>query len=355
MRLLKLFFLVILISTFFIASILAGKPPRKVILMIGDGMGLAQLYAAQSIAKDNLNIFTCKSIGLVKTHSANNYVTDSAAGGTAYGIGKKTNNGVIGLDSELKLHPNLVELAEIKGLATGIVVTSPITHATPASFVAHNRSRKNDEEIALDILKLDIEVLIGGGRKDFNQRKDKLNLLDSLTSKGYQVLNEGESLKNADSSKLAALVYPSDPPRYSKGRSDFLPEGTQKAISILNQDTDGFFLMVEGSQIDWGGHENNLDYVIEEVLDFDKAVGKAIEFAKSDGQTLVIITADHETGGLTLNGFDEENGKPKVKWSSLDHTGICVPVYSYGPGSEEFMGLIDNTEIFEKIKKLLNL
>jgi alkaline phosphatase len=326
---------------------------KNIILLIGDGMGVSQIYAALTTNK-SLNIEQFKYIGFSKTHSINNYVTDSGAGGTAIATGQRTKNGYIGADSSGKALKTILEIAEDNGMHTGLVSTSSITHATPASFIAHNASRNNYEDIASDFLKTDIEVFIGGGKNNFNQRKDKRDLVEELKAKGYQVTDTITDLKNIKSGKLAGFTSKGHNPSILKGRGDMLSLATDKAISILNQGPKGFFLMVEGSQIDWAGHDNDSERIVYETIDFDKAVGIALEFAKKDKNTLVIVTADHETGGLALNGGNLKNGTVKLAYTSTDHTGVMVPVFAYGPGAEKFMGIYDNTAIFFKMLESLN-
>jgi len=322
---------------------------KNVILMIGDGMGLATMYSAMTVSDHPLNIVRCKTIGLQKTNSANNYITDSAAAGTAIATGNKTNNGVIGMDSKGIRVKSILEIAEENGLATGLVSTSSVTHATPASFIAHQASRGSYEDIALDFLKTDVDVFIGGGYDHFAKRDDKLNLIDSLKARGYEVGNTLSQVLGSSSVKLAGLVAPVHTPYRLKGRGDLLPQSSSKAIEILSTNKKGFFLMIEGSQIDWAGHANVADTLVDETIDFDKAVGKVLDFAEADGHTLVIITADHETGGVTIVGGDLQSRKVKLNFSSKDHTPILIPVFAYGPGAESFNGIYDNTEIFQKM------
>jgi alkaline phosphatase len=322
---------------------------KNVILLIGDGMGLADVYAAMTVSESPLNIERCNNIGLMKTFSSDNYVTDSGAAGTALATGNKTKNGAIGTDAQGNPVKTILEIAEEHGLATGLVSTSSITHATPASFIAHQSSRGSYEDIAADFLKTDIDVFIGGGSDHFTKRKDKLNLIDSLKLKGYEVDSTMEMVLKSSSLKLAGLTAPVHLPYRLKGRGDMLPASTGKAIEILKKNPKGFFLMVEGSQIDWAGHANVADTLIDETLDFDKAVGVALDFAKDNRHTLVIITADHETGGVTITGGNVKSHKVNLVFSTKNHTGVMVPVYAYGPGSEKFTGIYDNTEIIKKI------
>lgn len=326
--------------------------PKNVILFIGDGMGVAQVFAGLTANKGSLFLENCRYIGFSKTSAANRYVTDSAAGGTAISTGKKTYNGAIGVDADKNPIKTILEEASEKGLATGLVSTSSITHATPASFIAHQPSRSMEEAIATDFLKTDIDVFIGGGYDFFTKREDGRNLLDELTRKGYTVERELSKIENYKGKKLAGLTASKGNPRVSE-RGNMLPVSTQTAINVLKQNKKGFFLMVEGSFIDSGGHGNNTVQVVEEVLDFDQAVGKALEFAAENGETLVIVTADHETGGMTVNDGSFETGMVKGAYTSTGHTGVMVPVFSYGPGASEFIGIMENTDIHAKMRKLL--
>jgi alkaline phosphatase len=329
------------------------KKARNVILMIGDGMGVSQIYAGMIANHGNLNIERCKNTGFIKTHSASDFITDSGAGGTAISTGKKTYNEAIGVNADSLPEKTILEIAEENGLATGIVVTCPVTHATPAAFIAHQKSRYMYEEIAEDFLKTDIDVFIGGGRDHFVKRRDNIDLTAKLKEKGYKVLFEIDSIKFVKSGKLAALIADINIPPYSDSagiqRGDMLPEATNVALDILSNNEKGFFLMVEGSQIDWACHSNNTEYIVEEMLDFDNAIGKALDFAVREGNTLVIITADHETGGMGINGGSFDKGTVDAGYTTGNHTGVMVPVFAYGPGSEEFRGIYENTEIFEKI------
>lgn len=321
--------------------------PKNIILMIGDGMGLSQMYATYTATKDNLNMTRCPNIALVKTFSADDYITDSAAAGTAIATGHKTTNGMIGMRTDKTPVKSILKYAEDNGLSTGLVATSSITHATPAAFIASVESRKMMEEIARQFLYTEIDVFIGGGYDNFGKRTDSLNLIDSLIARNYHVVTSIPEMMDVSNGKLAGLLYPEHAPKHSEGRGDMLSLATAKAIDILGSNERGFFLMVEGSQIDWGGHDNDLGYVINETIDFDKACGVAMEFAERNGETLVIITSDHETGGLTIPEGDLKSGKAEGKFSTGDHSAIPVPLYSKGPGSENFHGFIDNTDIFK--------
>jgi alkaline phosphatase len=319
--------------------------------MIGDGMGLPDVYAAMTVSDHPLNIERCLSTGLQTTFSSNNYITDSAAAGTAIATGSKTKNGVIGMDSLGIRVRSILEIAKEQGLAAGLVSTSSVTHATPASFVAHESSRGSYEDIARDFLYSGIDVFIGGGYDHFANRKDNLNLIDSLKFRGYEVDTTLSMVLKSTSGKLAGFTAPGQNPYRLKGRGDMLPASSGKAIEILTKNKKGFFLMIEGSQIDWAAHANVADTVVDETLDFDKAVGVALDFAEKDKHTLVIITADHETGGVTITGGDRKTHTVKLSFSTKDHTAVMVPVYAFGPGAERFIGIYDNTDIIHKILK----
>lgn len=329
-----------------------AQKPKNIILLIGDGMGTAHVFAGMTANGGHLFLENFKICGFSRTQSSSNYITDSAAGGTALSCGVRTYNGAIGVGPDKQPLKTILEESEENGLATGLVSTSAITHATPASFIAHQASRSSYEDIASDFLKTDIDVFIGGGYNHFAKRKDNKNLLNELKSKGYQVERELDKIGKIKKGKLAGLTADEHEGRVEI-RKDMLPRASQTAINILSNNKKGFFLMIEGSQIDWGAHAKNTVYVVEEMLDFDKAIGKAVEFAAKDGKTLVIVTADHETGGLSLLDGNFESGMVKGEFTSSDHTAVMVPVFAFGPGAELFGGIMDNTEIYKKMKSLL--
>jgi len=274
------------------------KRPKNIILMIGDGMGLAHTYSAMTANGGHLFLENFIYCGFSKTYSSDKYVTDSAAGGTALACATKTYNGAIGVDPNKKPVESIREKAEKKGMKTGLVATTLITDATPAVFVAHVALRSSLEDIAADFLKSNIDVFIGGGAKNFEERKDGRNLSKELKDKGYQVFYKMEDIKQVKSGKLAGLTAPAgNPPMPERG--EMLVPATETAIGLLSQSRKGFFLMVEGSEIDHLAHQNNTTGVVLETLDFDRAVGAVLKFAAADKETLVIVTADHETGGIS--------------------------------------------------------
>ncbi len=345
-----LFFFSLAILVAIASSCNREETPDNIILLIGDGMSFAHVQAGILASETPLNIEQFKHIGFIHTSSADDFVTDSGAAGTALATGVKTNNGYIGMDPDGNPVKSILHLASERGLATGVVVSCAVTHATPAAFIAHQPSRNMAEEIALDFLDSGADVFIGGGRNHFENRQDGRNLLEELEAMGYQMAYSMEDVMAVSSGRLAGLAAAGHPPKYSEARGDLLPNGTEAAINILsNNNSGGFFLMVEGAQIDWGGHDNDIDYIVNEMLDFDRAVGKALEFARNDGNTLVIVTSDHDTGGLALHGFDSDTGEITAGFTTGGHTGLKQPVFAWGPGADAFMGIYENTGVFDRM------
>jgi alkaline phosphatase len=331
---------------------------KNVILLIGDGMGLSQITYAMQSGVDRMNFERFQSIGLLKTSSSSHKITDSGAGATAYSTGQKTYNGAIGVDSLKRSLPTILELAEKKGLSTGLVATCAITHATPASFIAHQASRDSYDAIAADFLKTDVDVFIGGGLDNFNKRSDKLDLITALNDRNYEVITDLSKLYTyAGDKKIAALVAPKHLAKMQDGRANYLPTVTELSLNKLAKNPNGFFIMIEGSQIDWGGHANDAEYIRQEVIDFDKAIGIALDFASKNKNTLVIVTADHETGGFALSGNEDDKNNKNLapSFNTKNHTAVMVPVFAFGPGAESLQGIHENTYVFEVMKKAMGL
>lgn len=337
---------------------------KNVILMIGDGMGAAQLTAlmlergSEPVAMERAAIG-----GLVKTHSANNRVTDSAAAGTAYATGDKTNNGAIGVDTLGMPLETILEKAERAGFFTGIVATQHVMHATPAAFYAHVPDRNLYEDIALGLLPSGIDVAIGGGRRYLTERADGRNLVEELEKQGYIMVDSLEALDEISDLGVMALYDDSMPYVRDGRRPDYLARATSKALEILTprqgRKTGGFFLMVEGSFIDNGGHDNDPALMLDEVRDFDAAVAVAFDYADAHPGTLVVVLADHETGGLTLPSGNANFLLPdsgvEFQWSTPGHSGTLVPMFAYGAQADQFGGILDNTEVNHRLEQLLGL
>lgn len=325
--------------------------PRNVVLMIGDGMGLSHITAAMA-TRDTLHMERLTVGGLVATHPHGSFVTDSAAGATAYATGRRTANGSVSVDPEGERLKTVLEHAEERGMATGLVATCSVTHATPAAFAAHVGNRERYLDIAEQLASSGVDVLFGGGQSHFlpsgkgcGVRADGADLVDSLRRRMPVALTAEEfrSLENTDAA--CALLAPDYAPAAGERDPD-LAELTTKALEILSRDPDGFFLMVEGSQIDWAAHQSEHDWLVAELADFDDAVGVVMDFAERDGGTLVVVTSDHETGGYAvLDGSLDRREISAPLFSTDGHTGSMVPLLAYGPGSDVFGGMLDNAEV----------
>ena len=329
------------------------EKPMNVILMIGDGMGLAHLASGMFANGGELTITNLRTTGWVCTQSATDFTTDSAASGTAYAAGVKTHNGAIGVDKDNNSVPNIPEKVAKTGMVSGVVTTDSMTGATPASFFAHQPDRNMSAEIWADLADAEIIFFAGGSKEDFERQDEKTV---KAVQKRYHVIESLDDKKAAKAKRVGYLPPKSRTASVSEGRGDFLPASTEYAIEFLNsnkKDGKGFFLMVEGARIDKSAHGNDYPEVVKEVLDFDQAVEAAIRFAEKDGNTLVIISADHETGALSLRGGDPSKGNMKGSFSSGGHTGIPVPLFAYGPGSQHFMGVQENSDVSNKIAELL--
>ncbi|MFB1082198.1 alkaline phosphatase [Jeotgalibacillus sp. JSM ZJ347] len=404
-------------------STASGKPDwagqgngkvHNVIYMIPDGYNAS--YATNyRWFKGEESSFDPLVKGLMQTYSADTEVTDSAAAGTAMATGVKTNNGMVGVTPDGEQVDSILDAAEVAGKSTGLVATSTITHATPAVFGSSVESRGDQALIAPQYFENDVDVILGGGRDYFLPASDggkqpELNLIESAESDGYEYVTNLEELTSAKSGKLLGL-FADDAmaPELERGETDqpSLADMTGAAIDALEQDKDGFFLMVEGSQIDWAGHAHDATWAMNDTKAFDEAVAAAIEYAKKDKNTLVVVAGDHETGGMSVgsNGVydlnidvlhdvkatgnkmaaelneDRSNAAEVLKeyadielteeeaaviaeadnatmtineiisdramvgWTTSAHTGVDVPVYAYGAQAHKFSGLLDNTDL----------
>ena len=336
------------------ANVDAGSKPKKIIFLIGDGMGLSQVSSAIYYQDQPSNFESFPIVGLINTSSARQKITDSAAGATAFSAGKKTYNGAIGVDENATPLTLITEQLKAQGLSNGLIATSSITHATPASFFAKADQRKKEELIASQMPASAIDFFAGGGRQFFSARADGKNYLDSLAANNFSVDTTAlKSNLNFDNKTRHAFLLAANAMPPAVERVNFLPDATAAAMEFLNQDKDGFFLMVESSQIDWAGHRNDAEYLIAEMLDFDKTIGLALDFARKDGETLVLVTADHETGGFTLSAAEGDYNALSPTFSTGGHSATLIPVFAFGPGAEMFAGVYQNTDIYHKLMSLM--
>ncbi|MFG6149237.1 alkaline phosphatase [Halobacillus sp. B23F22_1] len=398
----------------------SGKDKVKnVIYMIPDGYsaGYATNYRW---FKGEDSVFDPHLKGMMKTYSEDTEVTDSAAAGTAMATGEKTNNGMVGVTPDGKELDSILQASENAGKSSGLVATSTITHATPAVFASHVKDRDNEAEIAPQLLESGVDVLLGGGKEMFlPESKGGLqgenNLLDLAEQDGYSFVENKDELANAEGDERILGLFADEAlsPELERGETNepSLSDMTSTAINSLSQDEDGFFLMVEGSQIDWAGHAHDAAWAMNDTQAFEKAVEDALDYAKQDEETLVVIAGDHETGGMTVGSNGEYDVKQEVVqgvsatgdhmaeqlnedksniaqvveeytgleltddevetirsaekpneainnvvsdralvgWTSSVHTGVDVPIYAYGPSSDDFSGLVENTDLPKKM------
>lgn len=352
----------------------SAEKARNIILFIGDGMGAEQRKAARwaSVGQNGrLFMDDMPVTGSIETRSADNAITDSAAAGTAYAAGVNTKNGVIGMDANLKSVTTILERARRRGMLAGLVTTTQITHATPAVFAAHVPNRNSMTEIAEQMLATGVQVLLGGGEDEFlppstagcypetGKRTDGKNLIREAVASGYDYICDASAFRKIDVSSTTQLLGLFADEGMQRPYSPSLADMTQTAIDILSKDADGFFLMVEGGQIDWACHGNNAKNAILDTLGLDAAVAVAKRFAAKTMDTLIIVTADHETGGMIISLLSSglvnedgpfvlpEGGQFYVNWSTDYHTGVNVPVTAQGPGSGMLAGEHDNTFVHE--------
>ncbi len=368
----------------FIETLPEGKPllqkaiipiknkPKNIILLISDGMSLTQVSTYRLLKggpNERIAVDKFPVSGIVLTHSENAIVTDSASSATAFSTGRKTNNGALGLDEDNKILENFTEIIDRYGYVSSLISTSEITHATPAAYASHVDLRWKTDEISLQMMESNVMTILGGGRHFFlpedlgGKRSDGLNLLEQMES-SRMVMTEKKELDSFDHSNLGKVVglfadealRDKEKPEnhvFEPSSSEMLNFAINRSEKFNENGCKGFFIMLEGSQVDWAGHANDLNYLKREMQDFDEAVELALDYAIQNPDTLVIATADHETGGLLIESSSPTDyTAPEVKFSFNtgigygSHTGVPVPVYAYGPGSENFTGTLDNTDIF---------
>ena len=322
--------------------------PKNIILLIGDGTGFNQIALSRmAIAGYDSRLYLDKLpfTGISLTHSADNIVTDSAAAATAWSTGHKTNNKFLSIKPNKEVLQTLPEKLYRKGFLSGLVATSSITHATPAAFYAHVDNRYKEKEIARQLQGSSIDIALGGGKKFFDIDQENINYLYNLND----LPKDGPG-----TSKRVIGLFANDGIRRSEASPTQLAMTSAAIEHLLSRTSNcsGFFLMSEGSQIDWAGHDNDAKKMIEEFRDFDATIKEVIKFINKNKNTLLIVTADHETGGLQI--LKKSKNLIKVQWGTGSHTAGPVGIFSYGPGAENFEGTMDNTDIHNKILNLLS-
>ncbi len=326
---------------------------RNIILMIGDGMGLEQVSCAWVLNHGKLNLDNMPVVGLSRTYCTDKVITDSGAGGTALASGFKTAYDHVGVTPDTTNLNSIFVYAKEKGMATGVAVTCHFADATPCDFCCHNEYRYNQEDLIADYLDCGVDYLSGGGTDWFTEvhRTDGRNIIDELSAKGYNVALSEEALMKAPLPAFG-ILSPDNLP-VAEERGDLFRSTVARGLELLSQNENGFVMMIEGSNIDDWLHGNDIHYAMEELLDFDRVLGYVLEWAAADGHTLVVVTADHATGCLTLRDGNLEEGTIGVSFASESHNGIAVPFYAWGPGSAQFTGIHENAEYGQKLIDLI--
>jgi alkaline phosphatase len=320
-------------------------PVKQVFLLIGDGNGLAQISAGLLANGGQLSLAQVRNMGLVKTQAADDFTTDSAAGATAMATGQKANNRALGLNAAGDSIPTLPYFLSLKGFKTGLVTNDELTGATPAAFYAHHPERDAVLEIASYLPNSTLNLVIGGGGRSFNKEK--------LSQAGFTLVSDLQGLAEVKGARVAHFASEGGMPGMEAGRGNFLSQAFLQASSYLGKGKSPFFLMLEAAKIDSGGHSNSPSTIVTELLDFDRTIAEAIRYADTHPGTLVLVTADHETGGVTLPQGNVDKREVELAFHSDDHTGILVPIFAYGARSGEFRGVYSNTEIFNRILKVV--
>ena len=316
---------------------------KNIIFMIGDGMGLEQVSCAWVLNHGKLNFDNFTSVGISRTWCTNELVTDSGAGGTALAAGQKTGYSHVGTAADTTdLYSILVDAAKL-GKSTGVAVTCHFADATPCDFCCHNEYRYNQEDLIADYVTCGVDYLAGGGLDWFTtKRTDGRDITKEMAAAGYNVALSEDELMQADL-PVIGILSPDNLP-VAQERGDLFRHMVARGLEQLSANENGFVMMIEGSCIDDWLHGNNIEKAMEELLDFDRTLGDVLEWAANDGHTLVVMTADHATGCLTLQDGNLEEGRIGVHFASEAHNGIAVPFYAWGPGSEKFKGIRENDE-----------
>ncbi|MBQ5775278.1 MAG: alkaline phosphatase [Paludibacteraceae bacterium] len=368
----------------------AEQKPKNVIYLIGDGMGFGAVSSLLLSENGETGFEMAPVIGLNETCSANNYVTDSPAGGTALATGTRTCNGFLGVGPDSVQLESILKKAQKMGKKTGIVVNTTLTEATPGAFYAGVTSRKESYKIAEQFTESGVDVAIGAGLSAFINRPDSVDMTAVLIEKGYDVYLDWKSVLDTESEKFVGILDMGDVHRRNKSRNttasaaegaevclaaklaasegkvdttrfseptEYLHKACNKALSVLEKDApNGFFLMIESAIIDGYGHNNDSEGMIEEMKEFDQTLKTLIAYVNKHPNTLLVVTADHETGGTGVTYKSHAINQPEglhLNFSTKGHTGTVVPIFAYGAGAAKFSGIFQNRELPEMIEELI--
>ena len=325
------------------------KDDLSVIFLLGDGMGFAQLTAAWH-QNQFLHMQNFPYTGFVLTHSTNKFVTESGAANTAMMGGYKTKYGFLGVDIYENPQESIYEYLKKKNYKTGIITTAHLTDASLAALYTHRTNRYEFEDIALDYYHQQADFAVAGGQDHFDKREDQQNLLSNMQNQGVEIFHSLEDIQNIGKTPALGMLYAGRPPYLLDGRSDYLYQASEKALQLF--DNEAFFLFIEGAHIDLGGHSNSIEHQITEIIEFDNVVGMALDYAKRRDNVLVIVVSDHESGGLTL--LQGEGMEYIPNYPRDEHSGVMVPIFSYGPGAERFTGIQNNSDVYHHLKDLVD-
>lgn len=337
------------------------QAPRNVILVLGDGMGLGHLSAGSALVvgpAGGLAVESAPVVGLVRTWAADALVTDSAAAASAMATGLKTPEHSVSLQADGSTPRTLFEAAAARGMGTGFVTTSGMVDATPAAFLTHAGHRDEYRTILEQLLASDATVLIGGDYQRYpkaRRQPDYLELVreaESAADPRFTVVRDPASLATAPAPLLALL--PARPGSRS-AHGPPLAESTRRALALLGDPAAGFLLVVEHEETDEAAHDNDVDGVVAAMVELDEALRVILEVAAARGDTLVVVTADHDTAGMAVADGDFDDGIAELRWLDDGHLATWVPLFAFGPGAPRFAGVLDNTEIGRRLAELLEL
>lgn len=322
--------------------------PKSVILVVGDGMGIAHFTAARHLYGAAFAPESMPVTALIDTRSASAHTTDSAAAATALATGIRTTNRYVGVDPQGRPARSALDAAEQSGMATGLVTTANFFDATPAAFAAHETDRYNVRSIVPQMLAKNIEVIAGGGRAKFGA--DGVPALTEYAAlHDYSLIRSREELSSVSGDRLLAVF------ETEGDESDFptvpLPVLARWALEKVSPSRDGFFLLLEHEGTDGTSHQNLTDRFLANLRSFNETIAVALEYASTRPDVLVLVTGDHETGGLQL--LPEKAGPLELKWTTTGHTGEAVPLFATGRGAERFAGFMDNSEVGRLLIELM--
>lgn len=375
--------------------------PKNIVLISADGMGVCQWQAGMVAAKGKMNLSRMQSAGLLTTNPLDVFCGDAPSHSTALATGVNSHKGAVSVDMDNKPLKTITELVKEKGLAMGIVSANSLVEGSIVPFVGHAQNRMAVEALTAGYVDTNIDVFIGagsdyftksiqggfgpgpgagggqggpgaatggqrpaggqggpgaGGAVQMGERTDKRNLINELKAKGYQVCNSIDEIKQVKGGKLAGFTGAQSNPNIQEGRGDMFPASVETALNVLKSGSKGFFLMVGDMFVDRASHNGRLELLCDETKDLDRAIGKALDFAERDGQTLVLVVGSPEASGMSIVGGNMAEGTVEAKWSMpgmANHSGTQVPMFAYGPGAEQFMGVMENTEIFTVVKQMM--